>query len=389
MRIGIDARFLTHPQKGGFKTYSENLISALAEVDRDNSYILFLDRPPDQLTRLPKQPNFEYRVIPGENPAFGMPWREQIGLPHFAAKDRLDLLHSPCLTAPLRLKCASLVTIHDMIWFSSGKYSTKAPVSLKRKLMNWYYHRVPQLAARKSSLVLTVSQASKDRITRELGIPADKVFVTYEGANPIFRQINDDKQISVIRNKYSLPSEYILAIGSADPRKNITTLVQAYAQLPANLKAAYQLVIIWTHPLMADMLMRQVQDLGLMERVRFLMRVPDEDLVLLYNGASLFVFPSLEEGFGLPPLEAMACGTPVVAANNSSIPEIVGDAALLVDDVHPSGKPEELTEKIRQVLTEKALQDSLSQRGLKRARLFSWNRCAGETIGAYQSILKN
>jgi glycosyltransferase involved in cell wall biosynthesis len=378
MRIGIDARFLTHPQKGGFKTYSENLISALAEVDKDNSYFLYLDRPPDQQADLPKQPNFKYRVIPGENPVFGMPWREQIGLPHFAAKDRLDLLHSPCLTAPLRLKCVSIVTIHDMIWYSTNN-SKRAPAPFKRKLMNWYYYLVPKIAARKSSLIITVSQASKDRITRELGIPADKVFVTYEGTNQIFRQISDVEQISCIRTKYNLPSDYIMGIGSTDPRKNISTLVQAYAQLPANLKTAYQLVIIWTHPLMADKLMRQVKDLGLMERVRFLMRVPDDNLVLLYNGASLFVFPSLEEGFGLPPLEAMACGTPVVAGNNSSIPEIVQDAAILVE----AGDPQEVAQGISKILSDFDLKTELVRKGLKRAADFSWQECARNTINAY------
>jgi glycosyltransferase involved in cell wall biosynthesis len=378
MRIGIDARFLTHPQKGGFKTYSENLISALAEVDKDNSYFLYLDRPPDQQTKVPKQTNFEYRVVPGENPVYGMPWREQIGLPHFAANDRLDLLHSPCLTAPLRLKCALVVTIHDMIWFSS-RYSIKARVPFKRKLMNWYYYRVSELVARKSSLVLTVSLASKDRITQELGIPADKVFVTYEGANPIFRQISDVNQISGVRTKYNLPSDYILAIGSADPRKNITTLVQAYAQLPVNLKKAYQLVIIWTHPLLADKLMRQVEDLELMEHVHFLRQVPDEDLVLLYNGASIFVFPSLEEGFGLPPLEAMACGTPVVASNNSSIPEIVQDAAILVQ----AGDPQKIVQGITKILSDSDIKTELVRKGLKRATDFSWQDCARNTINAY------
>ena len=215
MRIGIDARFLTHPQRGGFKTYSENLISAIAEVDKDNSYFLYLDRPPGQRTKLPKQPNFEFRVIPGEIPIFGMPCREQIGLPHFAAKDRLDLLHSPCLSAPLFLKCALSITIHDMIWFSYH-YSEKSTVSLKRMLMNWYYYCIPQLAARKSSLILTVSQASKDRIIRELGVPSDKVVVTYEGTNQIFRRISDINQIRSVRMKYALTSSYILGIGSAD-----------------------------------------------------------------------------------------------------------------------------------------------------------------------------
>jgi glycosyltransferase involved in cell wall biosynthesis len=379
MKIGIDARFLTHPQKGGFKTYTENLISALAEVDQDNSYVLYLDRSPDQETRLPKQLNFIFRVIPGQHPLFGMPWREQFGLPRWAAKDRLDLLHSPCLTAPLRLNCASVVTIHDMIWHSSANNSVKAPVSIKRKLMNWYYSFVPQLAARNAALILTVSQASKDRITQILGIPAQKIFVTYEAADPIFRKILDSEQICAVRKKYDLTTKYIMAIGSADPRKNIATLVRAYAQLPASLKADYQLVIVWTHSLMAEKLMELVNDLELKERVRFVNRVSNEDLVLLYNAASLFVFPSLDEGFGLPPLEAMACGTPVVAANNSSIPEICGDSALLFD----TNNANDLADKIVLVLSDFKFKSSLVQKGFEQRAKYSWEKCARETGNVY------
>jgi glycosyltransferase involved in cell wall biosynthesis len=379
MRIGIDARFLTHPQKGGFKTYTENLISALAEIDKENSYFLYLDRPPNQQIKLPKQTNFQYRVVLGTNPVFGMAWREQIGLPYFVAKDRLDLFHAPCLTAPLRIKCPLVVTIHDMIWYSS-RYTTKDTVSGKRKLMNWYIYHITQLAARKSSLVLTVSQASKDRIIQELGITADKVFVTYEGVNPIFRQITDITQIHDVRTKYQLASDYILAIGSADPRKNISTLVHAYAQLLDKLKRTYQLVIIWNHPLMADKLKSQVEDLGLNKKVRFLTQVSDEDLVLLYNGASLFVFPSLEEGFGLPPLEAMACGTPVIAGNNSSIPEIVQNAAILVN----TADPQRISQSIYKLFTDPSLKSNLIPEGLKRVSDFSWKKCALETISAYR-----
>jgi glycosyltransferase involved in cell wall biosynthesis len=385
MKIGIDARFLTHPQKGGFKTYSENLISALAEIDNENKYMLYFDRHPDQDTKLPRQPNFEYRVIPGQNPAFGMPWREQIGLPYWAARDRLDLLHSPCLTAPLRLNCASVVTIHDMIWRSSANNSVRATGSLKRKLMNWYYSVIPERAACNASLILTVSQASKDRITQMLGIQAEKMVVTYEAADPIFRKIHDSEQIIAVRKKYDLADKYVMAIGSADPRKNIATLVQAYSQLPANLLADYQLVIVWTHSLMAEKLMELVNDLDLSGRVRFITQVSNLDLVLLYNAASLFAFPSLDEGFGLPPLEAMACGTPVVAANNSSIPEVVGDSALLVDAQSATN----MAVEIARVLIDGVLKAELIEKGLHRAACFSWGNCARQTISAYQSTLIN
>lgn len=382
MKIGIDARFLTHPQKGGFKTYSENLISALAEIDNENMYVLYIDRHPGRDAKLPRQPNFEYRVIPGQNPAFGMPWREQIGLPYWSAKDRLDLLHSPCLTAPLLLNCASVVTIHDMIWRSSANDSVKTPVSLKRKLMNLYYLIIPERAARHASMILTVSQASKDRITQMLGIQAEKMAVTYEAADPIFRRILDSEQICAIQKKYDLTNKYILAIGSADPRKNIVTLVQAYSQLQTSLKADYQLVIVWTHSLMAEKLMRLVDELDLMGRVRFITQVSNLDLVLLYNAASLFAFPSLDEGFGLPPLEAMACGVPVVAANNSSIPEVVGESAILVDAKSASNMAVEIT----RILTDEKLKAELIESGIKRAASFSWKNCALKTLVVYRKL---
>lgn len=383
MRIGIDARFLTHPQKGGFKTYSENLISALAEIDQDNSYMLYLDRPADQETKLPAQSNFEHRVVTGQKPLIGMPWREQIDLSGWAAKDRLDLLHSPCLTAPLRLKCASIVTIHDMIWYSPPKNSAKGSNSLKRNLMNRYYYFVPQYAARNASLIITVSQASKDRIVQILGIPEEKVFVTYEAANPMFHQICDSERIDAVRKKYNLSTDYIMAIGSADPRKNIATLVRAYAQLPAHLKANFQLVIIWTNLLIAEKLMELVNDLELKDQVRFLSQISNDDLVLLYNAASLFVFPSLDEGFGLPLLEAMACGTPIVAANNSSIPEIVQDAALLAE----AHLPLSLSEKIVECLTEQSIRNTIIHNGLIRVNNFSWQNCARLTLEVYQRAL--
>jgi glycosyltransferase involved in cell wall biosynthesis len=382
MRIGIDARFLTHPQKGGFKTYTENLISALAEIDTENSYLLYLDRIPDEATKLPMQSNFRYRVIDGQNPVLGMFWREQISLPYFASIDKLDLLHSPCLTAPLRLRCASIVTIHDMIWFSSH-YSSKESNSIKRMLMNWYYHCISKHSADKASLLITVSTASKERITLELGIPAEKVLITYEGINPIFRQISDITRLWDVRKKYNLISDYILAIGSADPRKNITTLIQAYSQLPEDLKSDYQLVIILTHPLMADVLMKQTVDLYLANRIHFIKQVDDEELVLLYNAASLFVFPSLEEGFGLPPLEAMACGTPVIAGKNSSMPEILQDAAILTE----AKDPDKIAYGIQKILTDSELKTKLIRKGYSRYVSFSWKKCAIDTISAYKKAV--
>jgi glycosyltransferase involved in cell wall biosynthesis len=385
VKIGIDARFLTHPQKGGFKTYTENLVMALAEVDAKNEYVLYLDRPPQEQTKLPISANFSHRIVPGLVPSIGMAWREQVGLPRRARIDGLDLLHSPCLTAPLRLACTRVVTIHDMIWRHPPRSAGPNRASVHRTLMQGYYRLVPLYAARSADVILTVSQASKDRIVEVLHIPPSRVFVTHEAAPPIFKRIAEGQLIEATLSKYRLPAYFILGIGSADPRKNVSTLLQAYASMASNLQEAHPLATVLTHSSMAADLRRQAQALGITDRVKFLEKVPDDDLVVLYNAAVLFVFPSLEEGFGLPLLEAMSCGAPVIAADNSSFPEIAGDAAILVE----ARKAQAVGSAMSAVLTDKSVQEDLRERGLQRAASFSWEACARQTILGYELALQH
>ncbi|CAG0945312.1 mannosyl-N-acetyl-alpha-D-glucosaminyl-diphospho-ditrans,octacis-undecaprenol 3-alpha-mannosyltransferase / alpha-1,3-rhamnosyltransferase [Anaerolineae bacterium] len=385
MKIGIDARFLTHPQMGGFKTYSENLVAGLANVDADNEYILYLDRPPSQKTLLPNRSNFTSCIVPGLVPGLGMPWREQVGLARQIRRDNLDLFHALTLTAPLYLSCPLVLTIHDMIWSFPERFASKKSRSAKRKFMEWYYRLVPRFAARQAAAIVAVSQASKESIVQHLGLEEDHVFVTHEAASPIYRQVDDAQQIEKIRRQYELPDKFVLAIGSADPRKNITTLLKAYALLPVAIREEYKLAVVWTHEFLETELAELVAELGLSKYVQFLRQVSNEDLVLVYNAASLFVFPSLYEGFGLTLLEAMACGAPVVAADNSSIPEIIDDAALLVNALDA----EAMAGAIRRILTDKILRSSLTQKGLVRATSFSWDRCARQTIGVYEKAVGN
>lgn len=383
MRIGIDARFLTHSQVGGFKTYSENLISALAEIDSKNEYILYLDRPPGRDSSVPGQPNFSTRIVRGTMPLLGMPWREQVGLPVQAARDKLHLLHSPSQTAPLGLRCPSVLTIYDMMWFFPKRLPRGGHGLGRRRIMESYYRFVSRLAARNASVILTVSEASKRDITACLTVNPDEVHVTYPAAGRIYRRVDDPERTRAMRSRRSLAGCFILAIGSADPRKNMPALVRAYASLPSSLQERHQLVIVWTHGFLVSDLARQVRALHIDSRVRFLEYVSNEELVLLYNAASLFVFPSLYEGFGLPPLEAMACGTPVVAANNSSIPEIAGDAAVLVDAEDCAS----IASGMARLLTDDSLQRKLVDKGLGRAATFSWERCARETVTVYEKAL--
>jgi glycosyltransferase involved in cell wall biosynthesis len=385
MRIGIDARFLTHPQKGGFKTYTENLIRALSNIDLNNEYFLYLDRQPEACIKLPNCRNFSYKILPGDSPVIGMPWREQARL-HFQAKqDKLDLLHSPCLSAPLYLSCPLVVTIHDIIWLFPKKFSKAKTMPAKRTWMEWYYYFLPQFAARRASVVITVSQSAKQDIVKYLGIQDNHIVITPEAAGDLYRRIENAQIIEDVRHKYKLPNRFILAIGSADPRKNIMRLIQSYALLSTDLQEENFLVIVWTNPLLTTEMSALVTGLQLTNRVIFLQQVPDEDLVLLYNAAWLFVFPSLYEGFGLPILEAMASGTPVIAANNSSIPEVVGEAAVLVD----SKDVEAITREITHVLVNDEFRDALIQKGFHRVKSFSWENCARLTLGGYEQAVRS
>ena len=382
MRIGIDARFLTHPQPGGFKTYTEQLVRALLEVDPDNEYVLYVDRPPE--SRILSAVNATVRIVPGTAPFVGMPWREQIGLTMYAKRDRIDVLHSLCLTAPLYAPCPLIVTIHDTIWMFPHRF-TQQQKRLKRSLMDIYYQYVPKAAARRASAVVTVSQDARAAIVQHLGIPAHRVFVTYEAAAAIYQRLDRQYAIDAVQQKFGLRESFILAIGSSDPRKNIATLLHAYALLPEAIRTRHNLVIVWTHPLLAESIANQAHACGIEEHVRFLHHVSNDDLIMLYNAALFFVFPSRYEGFGLPILEAMACGTPVIAANNSSILEVAGDAAILVD----AELPVIIAHEMARLLEDEALRREMSARSLKRAAAFSWQRCARETLAVYQSIATN
>jgi glycosyltransferase involved in cell wall biosynthesis len=379
MKIGIDARFLTHPQTGGFKSYSTHLINALTQIDTANEYVLYVDRAAPRGAAWASSPNNTVRVVPGDVPLMGMPWREQVHLARMAARDRLDLFHAPCLTAPLRLACPLVVTIHDMIWHTPPAAQA---LGLKRMLMARYYQTVPRLAAQRAAAVITISQAAKQRIVAELGLKPEQVTVTYAAAGPDFGHIKDEQRLSQVRQRFALENGYILAIGSADPRKNMATLIAAYSRLPQALQARHPLVIVWTHSLLSEQMAHLVDSLGLGNCIRFVQSVSNEELCSLYNMAALFVFPSREEGFGLPLLEAMACGTPVIAADNSSIPEVAGDAAVFVDAEDAPA----MTSVITAILTDTARRRGLIERGYQRAAGFSWARCAEETLSIYQAV---
>jgi glycosyltransferase involved in cell wall biosynthesis len=272
-----------------------------------------------------------------------------------------------------------------MIWYYPTRYSRNNMKSGKRRFMAWYYQTIPKKVMRRANAVITVSNAAKQSIVENMQINDDRIFVTHEAASSIYRPLGRHEIGDILEQKYHLYSNFILGIGSADRRKNIKALINAYALLPEPLIHDYKLVIVYNHKSLAAESFLEAEHLGVSEHILFLEEVSDQELVYLYNLASILVFPSLEEGFGLPPLEAMACGIPVLAANNSSIPEIVGDAAWLFNPMDAG----ELTRLMSKVITETMLQKRMEDRGIQRASTFSWRKCAIDTIDVYKKVMSS
>ena len=223
--------------------------------------------------------------------------------------------------------------------------------------------------------MIAISQATKDDLVAHYGVPKEKIPVVYHGVEPRFRPTPDP----AVPARYGLPSRYFLYLGTLQPRKNLERLLQAYAQLSGDVPA---LVLAGAKGWYFERIAAAIAALGLGERVFLPGYVPDEDVPALLTGALALVFPSLYEGFGLPVLEAMACGTPVVTANTSSLPEVVGEAGLLVDPL----RVDEIAAAMQRLLADEALRAELSRRGLERAGLFSWDRCARETLAVLEGV---
>jgi glycosyltransferase involved in cell wall biosynthesis len=252
-----------------------------------------------------------------------------------------------------------------------------------------YLLRVVPASVRRADVVLADSESTRSDVTELLGVAPDRVWVIYPGVDGHFRRVHNQDALAAVRRRYHLPERFVLSVGTLQPRKNFERLIEAYAQVRSSVpplrgraSSNVDLVIAGGTGWMYDGIYRRVEELRLQGQVHFPGYVADEDLPALYSLADLFVFPSLYEGFGLPVLEAMACGTPVVTSNTSSLPEVVGDAGLTVDphDV------EALAEAMRQLLGDVGLRDAMVQRGLLQARQFTWSGAAEQLLRVYREL---
>ena len=385
MRIGLDARFLTHPQRGGFKTYTTNLIRALGEVDRENEYVVYVDRAVARDARWPNHPTFTYKTVPGTLPGVGMPVREQVLLRRHAAADALDLLHFLCNTATIGLRMKTVVTLHDVIQVTSVDPLVRRSVGTRwpgwhAVYSAWTIRRVAPAADH----LITVSHYEKDQISRALEIPPARISVTHLAPQSDFVPVDDQhaaQRRHHLRQVHGVPVPYLLGVGY-ERRKNLEFLIDVFATLAAEFPDL-RLVVIAAHAGRRRQLQGHARARGLGDRAVFLGGLPAPELAELYGLAEAFVYPSVREGFGLPPLEAMACGTPTIALRASSVSEVVGEGAILMDGLDVGA----WAGAVRTVLRDRELRADLVRLGLARAAAFSWTRCAKQTIDVYRRVI--
>lgn len=374
MRVGIDARLLYYRQ-GGISTYVRCLIRELAALSRGEQYVVLQSRKDAS------------SVADGRGIEIVRSWTpchsrfEQLALPVELASLKLDLLHSPDFIPPFYRRCKSVITVHDLAFLRYPHLLTAASRS--------YYLQIGR-AVKSADAIIAVSMSTRNDLIELLGASEEKISVISEASDAIFRPIDDELFLDAVRERYKVPEKFILFSGTIEPRKNLPTLIKAFAKCWRQGEDCVgadghrlKLVIAGAMGWLYEEVFASVAALGIEDLVIFTGPVTGQYLNGLYNLATVFVMPSLYEGFGLPVLEAMACGTPVIASNTSSLPEVVGDAGLIVDPLDVDG----WARAISRVLGDRALRDDLCRRGLRRAAEFSWRKAAEETRAVYERVL--
>jgi glycosyltransferase involved in cell wall biosynthesis len=381
MKVAINAWFWDRPAVGSGQ-YLKYLLPALLEADESLEVILVSPKPFDPPPDAPHpRLNFYLAQTPFANQSSNLAkvWFEQITFPQSCKKLEVDLAHVPYFGSPLWLPVPTIVTVHDVIPMVLPEYRGDIRVRL--------YTSLVAAAAAQATIILADSEASKRDILAKLKPPADKVRVIYLAPAPHFQPAQSWDQIVQIKKKYNLPENFVLYLGGYDVRKNVSALLHAFTWVSSTLHEDYPLVLAGElpkedTPLFPDPL-RIARELGIEQYIVTPGPIAEEDKPLVYAAAKVFVFPSRYEGFGLPVLEAMACGTPVVTTNAASIPELAGPAAFQLepDDTKHIAAP------ILRLCLEEESNDELAERGFQQVEKFSWPKTAFETLQAYRDVL--
>ena len=361
-------------QHHGVGVYVANILKHLIPLAEEHTFLFYKrsEGIPIQNLRAGAGIKWEDIVLPR---TLRIIW-EHTFLPLSLSKERVDLFWGPCNFLPLIKACRYLVTIHDL-----APFLLPHSLPLIRRI---YYKRAFENSIRLADQIIVVSESLKTDLIKSLAVPEEKIKVIYNGIDESFRPVTDNAILSRIHEKYHLPSSFILTLGVLEPKKNIERLLQTYADLKKSLPNLPKLVIGGSREYgwMNSRVFQLVKSLALDDDVIFTGTIVHEDLPAVYNLATLFILPSLYEGFGLPIIEAMACGTPVITSNTSSLPEVAGNAAVLVDPYDV----EKISQAIGQVLTNERLQKEMREKGKENAKRFSWERAANALLEIFEEI---
>jgi glycosyltransferase involved in cell wall biosynthesis len=370
MRIAIDIRNMVF-SRAGISKYTENLIRSLAGIDQSNEYVLLsntksrrdwskFSNVSEKVIRLPNVGRFTEKF-----------WEEAL-LP--VELKKADIFHSPRFMLPKKKVCKYIDTIHDLAFKRYPELFTEQTFS--------YVNDWVERAVKKADKIIAISNNTKKDLIDLFNAKADRIEVIYLGVDHAFCPVDSNDPLTETRNKYGLPEKFILFVGTIEPRKNLKRLIEAFYEFRKDASNQHALIIAGGRGWQYSEIFKSVEKLGLDKHVIFLDYIPEQDLPLIYNAADLFVYPSLYEGFGLPVLEAMACGVPVVTSDTSSLPEITQDAAVLVHplDTHA------LAKAMENVLKDRDLMLKMRDKGLKRASQFCWSETAKKTLQVYSNV---
>lgn len=367
MRIGIDALMIDETPTGVGR-YAINLINMIdKKINDDKSIEVYIQKKAKVYFKDLK--NIHLKLIGDFSSNKERIIFQQIKLPLIIKNDKIDMMHYIDYLIPIFCNIPFIVTIHDLSFYHRDFYN--ASIAFFKRLISG-------LAIKKSKSIICVSDFTKRTIENKYKIN-NKAKTIYLGYDKIYKKINiqNSDKLDLIKSKYKLKNKFILFVGTVEQRKNIRNLISAYKVIEN--KIEHQLIIAGKKGWMFDEIFKMVEELNLKEKVIFTDYIKNEEMLYLYNLADLFVFPSFYEGFGIPPLEAMACGCPVIVSNTTSLPEVTGDAAILVDP----NSVEDIADSMFNIITNRDLNNTLREKSLIQARKFSWEKCAEETMKLY------
>ncbi|WP_346864265.1 glycosyltransferase family 1 protein [uncultured Draconibacterium sp.] len=375
MKIGIEGQRLYRKKKHGMDMVALELIKNLQLIDQTNEYVVFV-KPDEDNTCIPTASNFKIVEL-GGGP---YPTWEQFALPKAAKAEGCDILHCTSNTGPIRSSVPLITILHDIIYLESVSIFKKAG-TWYQKIGNMYRRWVVPPVVKRSKRVVTVSNFEKERIKNFMGL-GDNLVAIYNGVGEHFKKITDQNVLAATKQKYNLPDNFLFFLGNTDPKKNTPNVLKAFAEFNEKSAVKYKLVMLDYEENALQKILNDIGHSEIRKDIFLTGYVVNTDLPAIINQCKVFLYPSLRESFGIPILEGMACGVPVITSNTSSMPEIAGDAAFIVDP----HKSDEIKLAIEKILEDDKLNEQLCEKGIERAKRFSWRIMAEQNLKLYQEV---